>query len=1483
MKTSTIDSNDEFSTSEETLSDSSLYSDDNKMQTRPHKSKVVINEDGEEEFVEELPKKKGLIQKIFSHRKTSDGTENEYYVKLRGKSYLHCQWMPEKELLANKAKQLLARYLKVNANNPPNPPYFPEEYTVPEKVISSEEVEGVPFYIVKWKGLDYEDLTHEPLTPLIQDLVDVYNKENVVPSEKDRFIPPHPKPTDFKLITAHDPSKSGKKIRSYQLEGLNFFVNSWYHRKNAILADEMGLGKTCQASIFLNYLHKKQGISGPFIILAPLTTIPHWERELADWTDLKVIAFFGSKDKRKALLNYEFFYPGTTIPKFNVLVTTYEYAIKESKMFEDKFIWQCIIVDEAHRLKNFESKLTVTMHSYKSEFKLLLTGTPLHNNTQELWSLLNFLDEERFNDIQRFKDKFGVLSDAEQITELQAILHPLMLRRLKGDVEKNLAPLEEVIIECGMTSHQRAYYQSIYSKNMEYLHRGAHSSNTTNLQNISMELRKVCNHPYLINGAEDQIIIERKAMMNIDPDVKPDLTFEYESLIRSSGKMILLDKLLAKLKANGHRVLLFSQMTKMLDIIQDYLVYKGYKFERLDGSVKSEIRQGMIDKFNEEGSEDFIFLLCTKAGGLGINLTSADTVIIYDSDWNPQNDLQATARAHRIGQKKNVKVYRLLTAKSYERKMFDTAAIKLGLDQAVLENTKDKPKNDDMEKLLRLGAYYAFEEDDGSAEKFNEEDIDTILSKSKTIKHEQVGSAEGSTFSKLTFDLETDDIDVSAPDFWMKYMPQVKEDTILDDVPMAMRKRLQRESSMDSSISAEELASMAVKMTSDDDDYNWSKKKLTTLQQCLTRYGWGRWNAIQKDFDPNCPLPTLKAVCHCLVKLWINLLEEPDPLLQMIYDNGTNQETSRWEIKFMKLKRDDLASIASAGSGNLQRIHRLNTMHFINMIVSACMNPPEGLEIGNVTAGKPADWWTEQDDRALVYGVFKNGYGNYNEIQFSQTEELQQKSLNNRIKAIVNQKKLNLIKDGSGQAAMTTTKGWTRKEQKAVVSSICNFGYPDPIKFMSKTETILKSPEQVDEFVNNLIKYCNEFKEEKDEPDASNLAEKLTFYQAMRIRKRYELFKAAREFLSKCEEGKLTKSDRRILEIFCDKGYLASLEDEEMKGLLGEDHSESKLTKKIQQMQRSGEPHSRNGILTLHSFAIPDYKKDKNGNPIFPIKVSQNLIINSMGTVVWDRPAFHSERYLYPDGFETERLYQSCLDLDDKIWYKSSIHDTGDDTPVFRVTVPNSDLVFEGAAPSKPWLLVIKAIEDLKREQGLAANRSMTISGPDQYGLTNNLVMHLMRDMPGAEKCSRYIRPRADDEGDETSEEENKQKQEKPTRTSSRRKSRPSFAELSDDDEEEYEERESSDSEQEQDQKQQETENKPARKPLIKLAIKRSQEKLELKFDFTKLVEAKEKNDASLVISTPSLLQENAISAPVPALADNRIEVAVKAMAESMN
>lgn len=427
--------------------------------------------------------------------------------------------------------------------------------------------------------------------------------------------------------------------------------------------------------------------------------------------------------------------------------------------------------------------------------------TPIQNNMQELWTLLNFINPDTFDDLDVFLEEYGDIKSKESVDKLHKSIRPYILRRLKEDVEKSVPPKEETLIEVELTVLQKQYYRALYEKNLKFLHRNKKSAlDGPSINNLAMQLRKCCNHPFLLNGVED------------DVKAKGTTTDDIDLLVNASGKLVLLDKLLPRLKTDGHRILLFSQFKIMLDIIEDYLQLRDFKFERIDGSITGMKRQAAIDRFqskdnNSAREKPFIMLLSTRAGGVGINLTAADTCIIFDSDWNPQNDLQAQARCHRIGQTKNVKIYRLLTRKTYEMQMFHMSSMKMGLDQAVLqgiENSggKDIMTKEEVEKLLKHGAYDIFKEDqDGTSEKesndFVSQDIDSILARrAKTVVHENTGSkssAAGGTFSKASFKHTTSDgaaeaeVDVDDPEFWTKVVGEVKQDE--EDEELGKRKR----------------------------------------------------------------------------------------------------------------------------------------------------------------------------------------------------------------------------------------------------------------------------------------------------------------------------------------------------------------------------------------------------------------------------------------------------------------------------------------------------------------------------------------------------------------------------------------------------------------------------------------------------------------------------------------------------------------------
>ncbi|XP_040513149.1 LOW QUALITY PROTEIN: chromodomain-helicase-DNA-binding protein 3-like, partial [Gallus gallus] len=438
--------------------------------------------------------------------------------------------------------------------------------------------------------------------------------------------------------------------------------------------------------------------------------------------------YTGDKDSRAIIRENEFSFDDNAMKggkkafkmkreaqvKFHVLLTSYE-LITIDQAALGSIRWACLVVDEAHRLKNNQSKFFRVLNGYKIEHKLLLTGTPLQNNLEELFHLLNFLTPERFNNLEGFLEEFADISKEDQIKKLHDLLGPHMLRRLKADVFKNMPAKTELIVRVELSPMQKKYYKYILTRNFEALNsRGG--GNQVSLLNIMMDLKKCCNHPYLFPVAA------------MESPKLPSGAYEGGALIKASGKLLLLQKMLRKLKEQNHRVLIFSQMTKMLDLLEDFLDYEGYKYERIDGGITGALRQEAIDRFNAPGAQQFCFLLSTRAGGLGINLATADTVVIFDSDWNPHNDIQAFSRAHRIGQANKVMIYRFVTRASVEERITQVAKRKMMLTHLVvrpgLGSKAGSMSKQELDDILKFGTEELFKDENEGENK--EEDSSVI-------------------------------------------------------------------------------------------------------------------------------------------------------------------------------------------------------------------------------------------------------------------------------------------------------------------------------------------------------------------------------------------------------------------------------------------------------------------------------------------------------------------------------------------------------------------------------------------------------------------------------------------------------------------------------------------------------------------------------------------------------------------------------------
>ena len=593
-------------------------------------------------------------------------------------------------------------------------------------------------YLTKWTGLGYDQCTWESVDVVPAELVADFrrrDREAAIRAASSRDAKEggagqssdsQKTSEEWRLVPAGTLCE-GMELRDYQREGLGWLRRNYLHGRSVILGDEMGLGKTAQAVAMLQCLRSLHGATGPFLVVVPLSTLQHWLRELQAWTRLDTVVFYGNKEARDTILMHDWLVGGNSkgraggaaggVPRFDVALTTYEMLVATPEPFRRVGRWEYLVIDEGQRLKNREAKVLTVLASLRCERSLVMTGTPLQNHVRELFSLLNFLDPRGFGSLDTFMEQYGDIQSAEQVQALSQALRPYLLRREKADVQLGLQPMEEVLIYVEITKYQKHCYKAILEQNRSLLLRGAEPKTGPSFNNVSMQLRHCCNHPYIIRG-----VLQAEAL-----DELSDEQF-LQRLIQASGKLILLEKLLPRLQEQGHRVLIFSQFVMLLDILEDFVRMSGYTFERIDGAVTGERRQRAIDRFSSDDSASFIFLLGTRAGGVGINLTAADTCIIFDPYWNPQNDVQAQARCHRIGQTKQVRVYRLVTRDTYEMALYERANRKLGLEHALIkhgsyggaaidadgsgEGKGDAAfKTSEIEQLIKLGEQKLFTEE----------------------------------------------------------------------------------------------------------------------------------------------------------------------------------------------------------------------------------------------------------------------------------------------------------------------------------------------------------------------------------------------------------------------------------------------------------------------------------------------------------------------------------------------------------------------------------------------------------------------------------------------------------------------------------------------------------------------------------------------------------------------------------------------------
>jgi superfamily II DNA or RNA helicase len=722
--------------------------------------------------------------------------DKEYLIKWHGTSYFRVTWLTGDWVWSKAPASQMKAFLKSDRSTKPimtTVEAVPEDnmrvdiifdveyHAEPESKEDRANAEMVKRAYVKYKGLPYEDSVWEDPpsqtdTARWEDfqiaLVDRVLREDIHPL-RPKDLQSHLRVVREKefaqslILDAQPELVTGGELMEYQLDGVNWLLYMFFQQKNAILADDMGLGKTIQVLTLFSALIEKLECF-PFLVVVPNATVPNWRREIKSWSpEVRVVTYYGSAYAREMTRDYEMFHENGTLC-CHVVIASYESMCDDgAKRVLASINWAGLVVDEGQRLKNDKTQLYERLRRMKFGFKLLLTGTPLQNNIRELFNLVQFIDPT-YN-AEKLEAQYAGTLDKDAIRELHDMIRPCLLRRTKAEVLPFLPPMVQIIIPISMSVVQKKLYKSILKKNPQLIkaickkQTGAlKKAERHNLNNILMQLRKCLCHPYIYNrDIEEQ---------TIDPQLS------HRRLVEASGKLRLLNLMLPRLRARGHRVLIFSQFLENLDIVEDFLAGLGLKYRRLDGSMSSREKQKSIDEFNAPDSPFFAFLLSTRSGGVGINLATADTVIIMDPDFNPKQDMQALSRAHRIGQKNTVLVFHLVVRASVEEKIMQKGKSKMALDHVLIDRIEADQDEEDLESILKHGAQALFNDDDSADITHDFHSIDKLLDRSQAEQAEQVATGGSSN--------QNEQAQFNFARVWQKDRGSLEEVEVVEDAPV---------------------------------------------------------------------------------------------------------------------------------------------------------------------------------------------------------------------------------------------------------------------------------------------------------------------------------------------------------------------------------------------------------------------------------------------------------------------------------------------------------------------------------------------------------------------------------------------------------------------------------------------------------------------------------------------------------------------------
>ena len=1337
----------------------------------------------------------------------------EILVKFKGRALVHCAWVSMRALASELAlaSQRLAKFWEKHPRAAGEVVAVPRACLAVVRVLAVRDGddETDASALVRWGGgLGCEEATWEPLAWVRENASAALASHEAVLARVPAKLAARAAFAEKRATQSADLADldegavpetrdwyggEANVLRGYQREGVRWMAHNLVAaERGCVLADEMGLGKTAQSLALVDYILRASGSSGaggtdaaavpsiaprgPALVVVPLSTLVNWEREAARWApDAHVVSYVGNPAARALLRKYELTHgaehaaeeeraagkdasdsedavsvAAEAVYKADVVLTTYEMAQADRSTLA-KVPWSCLIVDEAHRLKNSGGRAARDLRSLDFARRVvLLTGTPLQNDTAELWSLLNFVDGRRFARKEEFEAKFGAVKAAGQVEALHKVLAPYLLRRLKQDVEHKLPPRVETLIECELMPLQKKCYRALFERNFQFLAGGCGDDRAlANFNNVMMEVRKCCQHPFLIDGVEEAFVAQQAIQKG---RAGASSSASVAQLVACAGKLQLLDKLLPRLKAGGHRVLVFSQMTRVLDVLEDYSRSRGHSYERLDGGVTGRARQAAIDRFCGGGAEDgspargdgeeregaFLFLLSTRAGGQGINLVAADTVIVFDSDWNPQNDAQALARAHRIGQTKPVQVYRLVMRATYERDMLDRAAMKLGLEQAIFGGVQTGERSGgsgaggdraaaraEIERLLRHGAYGAMSEDQAEAEKkakaWGAEGIDDILARCErrvVEASDNSADAEGdacankSMFATATFAGAgdaggEDEIALDDPDFWEKLMPEAAA---------AEKVRAELEAKEEAERLAAERASDAAgtrrRAVAEDRPFQWTWAERKSVVDKLTTFGFGRWRSIRAasrlDDDKTaahvaafcrryalhaasslaadaCPF-LFTAICAepSLAEAALPLAEGGRKTLDAVFGEPLFQkfalQRAAEDVARLELLQPLVDAVAAVGG---------ETKALAANRASWLVERPEFLNVQQ-HCDAPAPWWTPRDDVALLVGTLRHGYGKYDAVRADPELGLEA-SLANAVAAAARSPRSTPGRAAKRKRSSTDSAASNHSEDAAKENDAPASG--------NKKRTRVSSKSATGEEPASLA----------DVGPAAAAAPEWPLNRVLSVRVRRLCAALAGKLAVEPPKPKPPKAPKPPKE------------------------------PKVRGPRAGAVPGNLDKVQRA-KLQIEKLPRDENGLARLPFGPVHGVTLEALGVVQPpSKVGYHSAAYVLPVGYRSSRQYMRCDDPNGPRtkWTQEIVE--GEDGPMFRLSadegLDGGPIVAKSATAA--WAEVLRRVTAARAALGEEPKKT-AISGPEFFGYSLPHIRLLVEELPGVAECVEY-------------------------------------------------------------------------------------------------------------------------------------------------